>query len=119
MMKLSEIQNEDALDVLADLLDPISKMAVDKSLREALLTQGKMAFIKSAIKNHKSETLEILAILEGVPISEYKVSLIQIPIKLTELLNDEDLLSFFQSQGLKISNEYSGSATENTEAGKA
>lgn len=113
MRKLSEIQNEEALDVLADILGPVMEIAQDKNVKAQ---GGKMAAIQYVIKNHKKALLMILAALDGVPYEDYNINIIQIPIKVTELLNDKDLMDFFQSQGLTISDESSGSATANTEA---
>lgn len=115
MRKLSEIQNEEALDVLADILEPTIIIARDKVVKEKA-KEGRMAAIQYVMKNHKAALLKILATLDGVPVKEYKVNVIQIPVKVVELLNDEDLMSFFQSQGLTISDESSGSAMANTEA---
>jgi hypothetical protein len=112
MRKLSEIQNEEALDVLADILEPTIEIASDKEVKAK---EGRMATIQYVMKNHKSALLKILATLDGIPISEYKVNVIQIPVKVMELLNDKDLMDFFQSQGLTISDASSGSVTESTE----
>lgn len=115
MRKLSEIQNEEALDVLADILEPTIVIARDGEVKKKA-KESRMAAIQYIMKNHKSALLKILATLEGVPIEEYKVNVIQIPVKVMELLNDEDMMNFFHSQGLTISDESSGSATVNTEA---
>lgn len=115
MRKLSEIQNEDALDVLCDLLDPTMAIVKDPAVLVCIKKKDKLAATKVAIKNHKGSVLEILAILEGIPLSEYKVSLVELPIKVYEVLNDPVLLDFFVSQGLTNPGASSGSATESTE----
>lgn len=112
MRKLSEIQNEEALDVLADILAPVIEIAQDKVVKEKA-KEGRMAAVQYVIKGHKKALLNILATLDGIPIEEYRINVIQIPIKVTELLNDKDLMDFFQSQGLTILDESSGSATAN------
>jgi len=115
MRKLSEIQNEDALDVIADILDPVIEICQDDELKEVMTKNDRMAAIKIAIKNHKEAIMLILATLDGEPLETYKINLIQIPTKLMELFNDPDMAAFFQSQGLKISGVSFGSATETTE----
>lgn len=122
MRKLSEIQNEEALDVLADLLDPIAEISKDKEIRKPNIDEAGKPVPKSrleiaqiAIKRHKHAVLKILSILDGVPLESYSVNLVQIPLKVYELLNDEDMMAFFQSQGLNLSDAFSGSATANTE----
>lgn len=116
MRKMSEIQNEDALDVLVDIIDPLTEICLDKEVKKLTESKNNMGAIKVAIKNHKQAVMQILATLDGVPVEEYKVNLIQIPTKLFELLNDADMMAFFHSQGLKISGVSSGSVTENTTA---
>ena len=119
MKKLSEIKNEEALDVLADLLNPIAELSKDEGLKKVYSDKkngGKSPAVRYAIKNHKKAVLEILAILDGENPETYEVNMIQIPIKVMELLNDEDMVNFFQSQGLTISDESSGSAMESTGA---
>lgn len=113
MRKLSEIKNEEALDVLADLLNPIAELSKDDGLKKIYKNGGKLPAVQYAIKNHKKAVLEMLAILDGENPETYEVNMIQIPIKVTELLNDEDVLGFFQSQGLIVSGASSGSVTEN------
>lgn len=118
MRKLSEIKNEEALDVLADLLNPIAELSKDEGLKKVYSDKengGKLPAVQYAIKNHKKAVLEILAILDGENPETYEVNMIQIPIKVMELLNDEDMLGFFQSQGLIVSDASSGSVTENIE----
>lgn len=117
MRKLSEIQNEDALDVLADIIDPVTEIFQDQELGKLMkLEKNKREAVKLAIKKHKKAVIHIMAILDGEPVETYKVNVLQLPLKLLELLNDPDMLDFFKQQGLMISDASSGSATESTEA---
>ena len=94
-MKLSEYKNEQALDILADILEPSSKSFSDKEVKEAFGTGDKIKGIKTVIKTHKKEIIEILAVLDGVPVAEYECNVLTLPVKLLEILNDTDLMSFF------------------------
>lgn len=94
-MKLSEYKNEQALDILADILEPSAKIFSDKDVKKAFETGDKIKGIKAAIKTHKSEIIEILAVLDGVPVAEYECNVLTLPVKLLEILNDTDLMSFF------------------------
>lgn len=116
-MKLSEYEGEQALDILADLIEPATAIMGDKRLAEILQDEKapKSRALAVAIKNHKKEVIEILAVLDGVPVSEYKVNVFTLPKKLLEILNDPMLTELFRSQGLKTEAS-SGSATENIEA---
>ena len=94
-MKLSEYKNEEALDILADILEPSAKIFSDKDVKQAFEKGGQISGIKAAIKGHKTEIIEILAVLDGVPVAEYECNVLTLPVKLLEILNDTDLMSFF------------------------
>lgn len=97
-MKLSEIKGEAALDFLADIIEPATEIMTDPNMKVLIKAKNKGAIIKSLIKDHKKSIIEILAALDGVPVEEYQVNVLTLPIKLLELLNDKELMSFFTSQ---------------------
>lgn len=119
-MKLSDYKGEQALDMLADMIEPATAIMADKEI--AALAKRKVPavkIIKHAIKNHKREVIEILAILEGETPEKYekKVTLFTLPAKLLEIFNDPDLMNLFTSQGQSKDETNSSSATESTEGG--
>lgn len=116
MKKISTYENEDALDLLADIIEPAAEIFADKDVAMHMRSGKKMAAIKAAIKNHKKAVIEILAHLEGVPVEEYKCNVLSLPTTLLEILNDEALLSFFTASVRKNTEASGGNATENTEA---
>lgn len=96
MKKLSEYENEEALDLLADIIEPAVAIIGDAKVKE--MYQGKatkIALAQYIIRDHKTDIIGILARLEGIPVEEYKVNLFTLPMKLIEILNDEELISFF------------------------
>ena len=97
-MKLSDYKNEEALDLLAELIEPASKIMSDKNVQKLIKGKNKTGVVKTIIKSHKSEIIEILAILDGVPVDQYECNVLSLPIKLLELLNDKELVNFFTSQ---------------------
>lgn len=116
-MKLSEIKGEESLDVLADLLEPIAMICADEEVQEIYNNKPKILLVKHLIKNHKEEVIEILAVLDREDPKEYvkKMNVLSLPMKLLELLNDEDLITVFQLQGQNMAQTSSGSVMENTE----
>lgn len=112
MRKLSEIKGEDALDVLANIVEEVAIISTDAQFVLLARTKDKMGMVKRLLKEHKSEILHILAYLEGAEPETYEPSLIEIPKMLLELFNDKDLISLFQSQDTVAS---SGSVMGNTE----
>ena len=118
-MKLSEYRGEKALDMLADLIEPATAIMADKEITNAVRANlPKIKVVKMAIKNHKREVIEIMAVLDGEDPEKHaeKVNLFTLPAKLLEIFNDPDLMSLFTSQGQNEGETISGSATESTEA---
>lgn len=116
-MKLSEYKGEQALDVLADLIEPIAVIMADSEITNlAAAGAPYVKFVRPAIKNHKQEVLTILAILDGEDPKTYaeKVNLLTLPVKLFEILDDPEAARLFQSLEQKNVTP-SGSAMESTE----
>lgn len=130
MKRLSEFRGEEALDVLADLLDPATEIMTDGDLvslfRERAAARKSKDFsrdatlvadaAKIALKKHPKAVLCIMARLEEVDPETYNPSLVQLPKMLVELFNDPELLDLFPSQGQIEVQTNSGSAMVNTEA---
>lgn len=95
-MKLSEIKGEEALDVLADIIEPVSMMLADPKVKEMWESgKPKLLLVQYLLKNHKKELLTTMAIIDRENPDTYKPSLVDIPKKLLEILNDEDVQSLF------------------------
>ena len=96
-MRLSEIKGEQALDVLADIIEPVTAICIDEEI-QSMVKSGvpTLKMVKPIIKNHKKEIVEILAILDGENPAEYEVNVLTLPIKLLELLNDPSIKQLFQ-----------------------
>ena len=124
-MKLSDYKGEAALDKLAEIIEPLTIMLADPAMQE-IAKSGSSSMIKYAkpmLKNHKKEVLEILAALEDEPVETYieKVTLLTLPAKLIEFLNDPEVQALFPSQAQNEVTSLAsiGSVTENTEAKKS
>ena len=98
-MKLSEIKGERALDVLADLIDPVAEIFGDKEISAALQSgKAPAKAIKLALKNHKRAVLDMMAALDGEDPATYQPSLFVLPKRLLDLLNDPEVQQLFSSQ---------------------
>lgn len=114
-MKLTEYKNEDALDLLADLIEPASEIMSDPKIKEMMGKDAKTKvakIVQHILKNHKKSIIAILARLDNTPVKEYKCDIFTLPIKILELLNDKDLIDFFSSQELMEDQKLFGSVTE-------
>lgn len=114
----TELRNEEALDAFADLLEPASEIIGDDAVKTAFRSGEKLKAVKVAIKNHKTAIIEILARLDGVEPSEYKVGVFTLPAKILALLNQPDMQEVFTGLGQIGGGASSGSATETTTDGE-
>ena len=114
-----ERNNEEKLELLADLLEPVSKILSDKEITDPI-TSGKGTWaevISKALKKHKSEIVEIMARVDGVEVDKYEVNLLKLPVRLMDFVNRPEVQELFSGQSQQIVNASGGSATENTEDG--
>lgn len=124
-MRLSDFKGEEALDVLAEIIEPLTTIIADEEIQALTKQKGvpRIKYVKPAIKNHKQEVIFILAMLQKQTVEEYEanLSLITLPMQALEFINDPEIqkLFFSQEQSQKTSSENFGSATENTEAEKS
>lgn len=115
---MAERTNEEQLELFADLLEPAAAILGDKDLRDIVNRKEPMIrAAATAIRNHKSEVIQILARLDGVPVEEYRVNLLALPVKVVRLLNKPEVQELFTGAEQMTAAVSSGSATENTEDG--
>lgn len=122
-MKLSDYKGEAALDKLAEIIEPITAIFADPEMQKiANEGGGTIKYAKPILQNHKAEIITILAALENEPADEYKekITLLTLPAKILEFLNDEEVQALFPSQHQTelTSMPTFGAATENTGAKK-
>ena len=116
MRKLSEYKDEEALDLLADILEPAANILADKAVQEAWENGNRLKFAGTVIKKHKKEVIQILATLDGVPVTEFHCNVFTLPARIIEITNDKELLNFFTSQVQEMTESISsGRVMENTE----
>lgn len=112
-MKLSDYKGEDALDLLADIVEPAMEIISDKRISEAAKSKmSRGALVKLIIKNHKRSILTLMARVSGVDPETYNPDLFTLTADLMELISDEAFTELFQSQGQKLPDLHSGPATE-------
>lgn len=123
MKKLSEYKDEDALDLLADILSPTVEIMQDESVQKFFNKGDENMTVADVvtlvIKAHKKAVMQIMAALEGVPSEEYHCNIFTLPAQLMQVVNDPDLRAFFALQGQTDSASTSGSATGLSEDGES
>ena len=113
-MKLSDIKGPEALDLLVDLIEPATVIMADPEAK-AQFEKSPLKFVKFAVKQHRDEVMEILAILSGESVEEFSrhVNLLTVPKLLLDLVSDKELMELFTSQGQMGDATSSGSASAN------
>ena len=109
-MKLSDFKGEEAILLLGDLIDPCMEIFTDEELKKAYETETVATCIRQVLKSHTQAVLTILALLDGVPVDEYECNVLTLPVKVMQIINDEELRTFFQSAAQMDSKRSSGSA---------
>lgn len=116
MRKLSEFKNEEALDLLADILEPVSVIMTDDEVVDKLMSDNeKMSGAVLMIRRYKKELRRILAAMDQEDPETYEFNIFTLPRRILEIVNDKELLAFFMEQQTETLKESFGSAKENTE----
>lgn len=118
-MKLSEIKGEKALEIIADLIDPVALMVQDKKFKKVVDSGTKVDVVKFLLKEHPKEILLILALINQEDPATYEPTLLSLPKMVMELIEDPAVISLFKSQSQSVVSAPSGFATENTGAVEA
>lgn len=117
-MKLSDFKGTDAIDVLADIMQPASEIISDPELKNMLSVKGTsyMAIAVYVLKNHKEVVLGIYETLTKEKKEEATpAKILQL---LMDLIDDPELNQLFFSQGQQEALKSSGSVMANTEDGE-
>lgn len=111
---MRELTNEEALDLFADILEPLGEILGDTAVADAF-REKRIKGVKVAIKAHKKAVIELLALMDGENPESYKVGVWTLPIKLLQLFNQPEFNELFTLQSRTSGGGSSGSATVNTE----
>ena len=116
MKKLSDYKGDEAIELWADLLDPLTEILTDEKIKKIVQSgKSKIAIAKEILRLHKKEAVEILTRIDPEPIDGLNV-IIKLMNLLTEIGEDEEVKGFFAfAEQEQTEKESSGSVTENTE----
>lgn len=110
-MRLSDIKGDRTLEVIADLIEPVTNIAQDKEAaalftrlecpegmepRDFMLQRLKKS-VPILMRDHKDDLMAILATLDGKDIEEYRegMTLASVMGGFYELVTDSEFLAFF------------------------
>lgn len=119
MKKLSDYQGEEAIELWADLLEPVTEILGDKDIAKIIQDPKKPPLLKASaiLKKYKKEAEQIMLRIDPEPLDGLNIITRLVSI-LIEAGQSEDVRAFFgfAGQAVKTDKESSGSPTENTEA---
>lgn len=117
MKKLSDYKGEDAIELWAELIDPLTVILSDPKIKKAMDSgKTKLDIAKVVLKLHKKEALEILQKIDPAPVDGLNV-VFRLVALLADIGQNEEITSFFGYAGqVKTDSASSGSATVNIEA---
>lgn len=113
-MKLSDFENEDALDLLAAIIEPAAEIMGDPKVVQLYKEKPMLFVVAEILKNHKKSAMEIVAAMHGKEPDECKFNVITLTKDVLDILNDPEILQVFSSQSQMTDEKPSGSATEST-----
>lgn len=95
MKKLSDYKGDEAIDLWADLLEPMSNILSDDDVRKVIASKAsKMMIAKEILKSHKKEAVEIMLRIDPAPIDGLNIILRLISI-LSDIGHNDEIKSFF------------------------
>ena len=125
-MKLSEIKGDRCLEVIADMIEPLSAIAADEVVMEMFtpkappegveprkfFAQRMREGLPRLLRDHKSEVIQVLSVLDGTPVDEYRATLTmpKLMADALEVLTDRDVTTFLASPGMTETASGSASA---------
>ena len=115
MKKLSDYQGEEAIELWADLLEPITKILGDPEIAK-VYKSGKPPFLiaKEILNLHGEEAINILTRIDPTPVNGLN-AVTRIVEIFVEVKGSPELQGFLADAGqVKTMNESSGFATANT-----
>ena len=112
-MKLSDIKGERAVEVIADLIEPIANIATDKECADLFsvkpvkdedkkVTARKhlVKKVPALLKSHKQDVIKIIATLDGKSVNDMNV--FSITAALIGFVQDEALIELFTSAARSV-----------------
>ena len=116
MKKLSDYKGDDAIELWADLLEPLTNILGDDKMQKAITSgKAKLMIAKDILKNHKKDAVSILQRIDPAPIDGMNLILRLVAV-LSDIGESEELKSFFgYAEQVRTESESIGLPTENTE----
>ena len=116
MKKLSDYQGEDAIDLWADLLEPIARILADSNIKTIYQSgKPKLLLAKEILKTHKADAEEIICRVDPTPFNA--ITLVTRVISIINEIEETPELKAFFDTGVQAQTDGDSftSVTESTE----
>lgn len=110
-MKLSEIKGKKGLELLGEIIDPVTRIFHDGRVFNNLFGGSVIHAVKWIAKEHLEDGIALWCAFNNK--KKCDVDALTMASDLVDILTDDDLMAFFKLQSRSILKS-SGSATENT-----
>lgn len=116
MKKISDYKGDSAIDLYAEILEPIGEILQDKEISQALSNKKSiMHIVGIAFRKYKEAVKKIVLSVDDTEIDGKNI-FSRFTTIFVDVLNDKDFIDFFkQAEQVMTDNESSGFATESTE----
>lgn len=114
-MKLSDFKGDEAIEVLADIMEPAVAIITDPEIRKMSEDSNRWQIAMYMLKEHKDSILDMYEPLTRE--SREEATIPKLARLAMDIVFDKELTSLFSSQSQDGALKSSGSATENTEDG--
>lgn len=116
MKKLSDYTGDEAVELWADLLDPLSVILSDDKVREVVQSgKSRLIIARTILKSHKKEAVEIMLRIDPEPINGLNI-ILRLVALLADIGKNDEIKTFFgYAVEVQMDSGSSGSVTENTE----
>ena len=117
MKTLSDYKGEEAIELWADLIDPLTTILSDKEFTSGLKGKAKLTIASEVLKKYSHEAEQILLRVDPEPLDGMNM-LFRLMALLADIGKNKEVMAFFGSaEQEKEESESSGSAMESTEDG--
>lgn len=119
MKKLSDYEGEAAIELWADMLEPMNDILADPRTAEVVKSgKSRLIIAKTIFKNHPEEAKRILLTIDPTPLNGLNIILRLVAV-LADLGQNEEIKGFFgYAEQVQTEDESGGLPTENTEDGE-
>lgn len=115
-MKIDNLYREDAIDLLADVLESATAIMQDEEFAKLAKSGATyMELALHALRKHKKETIDLVCVINGEDKETWNFTVWDVVNTFGEIMDNPNLSKVFGFQGQNVEQDSSGSVTETTQ----